>query len=275
MIVCINGDFVPATDAKISVFDHGLLYGDGVFETIAAVGGRIFWLEEHIDRLMASCRIIRLGIPWSREELSSLTAQTFERNQKDSGRLRINITRGIGGIPIDESLTCKPNLIIFSTTLDSYPRRYYENGIKMLLVENGRPYAAAKSLSFEPSVIAYLSAAENGCDEALFLDPRGNVLEGSASNLFIVTNGAIKTPRQGILLGVTRNKVIDLAERLGIAVEEADVRLGELEQADEAFLTGTTKKIVPAVQVGQTMIGGGTPGIVTRRLMDAFATTYF
>jgi branched-chain amino acid aminotransferase len=275
MIVCVNGDFVSPSDAKISVFDHGLLYGDGVFETIAAVAGRIFWLEEHIDRLMASCRILRLDIPWSREELSNLAAQTFEKNQEESGRLRITITRGIGGIPISQSPGCRPNLVIISTKLDFFPARCYETGIKLMLVNSGRSHPAAKSLSFVPSVMAYLTALDGGFDEALFADDHGNVLEGSTSNLFIVNKGAIKTPRDGILVGITRNKVIDLANKLHFAVEEADVKLAELEQAEEAFITGTTKKILPAVMIGDIKIGGGVPGTVTGRLMEAFANTYF
>jgi branched-chain amino acid aminotransferase len=275
MIVCINGEFVAAADAKISVFDHGLLYGDGVFETIAAVGGRIFWLDEHIDRLRASCSTLRLAIPWGNKELSGLAAETFRRTHEQAGRIRITITRGIGGVPIDESPGCTPNLIIFSSKLEFFPGHCYESGIKLTLADYGRPYPAAKNLSFVPSVMAHLMAAENGYDEALFVDGRGNVLEGSTSNLFVVKHGRIKTPTEGILVGVTRNKVIDLADELGLVVEEANVKLAELVEADEAFITGTTKRILPAVRIGDRKIGDGRPGKVTLHLMSAFARAYF
>jgi branched-chain amino acid aminotransferase len=275
LIVCLNGKFVDGSEASVSVFDHGLLYGDGVFDTIAAMKGRIFWLEEHLDRLLEGCRLISLTIPWSRQQLIDLTEETFRRNGGDSGRIRITVTRGEGAIPILGSLSCKPNLIIFSTKLELYPESLYETGMKLIVIKHQRVYPQVKNLSFLPSVLGYLESLKFGANEALFVDQEGNVLEGSTFNIFVVRDGKLTTPPDQILFGITRNKVIELARGLGIVVGESKVSLQQALTADEIFATGTTKKILPVTEIDDAEINHGKVGQMTRHLMSAFAQKYF
>jgi branched-chain amino acid aminotransferase len=275
VIICLNGKFVAESQAKISVFDHGLLYGDGVFDTILAVNGQIFWLDEHIDRLLDGCERIRLQIPWKKQELIALATETFQRNGGDTGRIRITITRGEGGIPIHDSPNCKPNLIIFSTQLEFYPQFLYEKGIKLAITRHQRVYPRVKSLSFIPSVLGYLEGLEIGADEALFVNQDGNILEGSTFNIFVVNDGRIRTPQDQILVGITRNKVIELSFRIGLKVEEANIPLMDALSADEVFLTGTTKKILPVSHIDEAVINMGKIGEITRKLMVAFSEYYF
>ena len=275
MIICLNGKFVDESEAKISVFDHGLLYGDGVFDTILGVNGRIFWLEEHIDRLLEGCQRIRLRVPWQRAELIAFATETFQRNGGDSGRIRITITRGEGGIPIHDAPNCKPNLIIFSSQLELYPQSLYERGMKLAVTQHQRVYPGVKNLSFLPSVLGYLESLESDAHEALFVDRDNNVLEGSTFNVFVVKAGRIKTPPDQVLVGVTRNKVIELARRLGLEVEEAKIPLKDALSADEIFATGTTKKILPVSRIDESLINQGIIGEITRNLMAAFSKYYF
>jgi len=275
MIVCVNGEFVDAADAKISVFDHGLLYGDGVFDTIAGVGGRIFWLSEHIDRLLDGCSRIDLALPWSKQALMDMTEAVFRRNGGHSGRIRITITRGAGEVPLTALHTCRPMLIIFSTPLEQYPSELYTRGLKLAIAPYGRIYPRVKSLSFLASVFGYLTASSLGCDEAVFVDHDGNLLEGSTFNVFIVKDGRIATPRENMLQGVTRDKVVEMARTMGFQVDEVTVPLTDAQQADEMFATGTTKKIVPITQLGDHMIANREVGRVTSALMKQFAELYF
>lgn len=275
MIVCLNEDFVSASDARISIFDHGLLYGDGVFDTIMAINGRIFWLGEHVDRLLQGCENIYLNIPWTRQKLISLTEETFQRNGGDSGRIRITITRGEGDVPISDALNCKPNLIIISSKLERYPTAIYEKGMKLTTALHRRVYPFVKNLSFLPSVLGYLDSLRAGFDDSIFVDEDSNVLEGTTFNVFAVKNGRLKTPREGMLVGVTRNKVIELARNNRLFVEEAKLPLDELKLADEVFITGTTKKIVPITQINETIINDRKVGEITSSLMRKFSEEYF
>jgi branched-chain amino acid aminotransferase len=275
MIVCLNEKFVSASDAKISIFDHGLLYGDGVFDTIMARNGRIFWLGEHVDRLLEGCENIYLNIPWTRQKLINLTEETFERNGGDSGRIRITITRGESDVPISNTLNCRPSLIIFSSELERYPKELYEKGIKLTTTLHRRVHPFVKNLSFLPSVLGYLDSLRAGFDDSIFVDEDSNVLEGTTFNVFAIKNGKLKTPREGMLVGVTRNKVIELARKNRLVVEEAKLPLDELKFADEALITGTTKKIVPITRINETIINDGKVGEITSSLMRKFSEEYF
>jgi branched-chain amino acid aminotransferase len=275
MIVCMNGEFVDAADAKVSVFDHGLLYGDGVFDTIAGVRGRIFWLSEHVDRLLDGCSRIDLTLPWSKRELMEMTEAVFRKNGGDSGRIRITITRGAGEVPLTALHTCRPTLIIFSTPLEQYPSELYTKGLRLAIAPYGRIYPRVKSLSFLASVLGYLTAESSECDEAVFVDHDGNLLEGSTFNVFVVKDGRIVTPRENMLQGVTRDKVVEMARAMGLPVDETTVRLADAQHADEMFATGTTKKIVPVTQIGEHVIASRQVGRVTSALMKRFAELYF
>ncbi|MCK5040353.1 MAG: aminotransferase class IV [Candidatus Aenigmarchaeota archaeon] len=275
MIVCINGKFVNEKEAKISVFDHGLLYGDGVFDTIAAINGQIFWLEEHINRLLDGCNQIYLKIPWSKKELINLIEETIQKNNHNYGRIRITITRGEKDIPIYSSETCKPNLIIFSSQIDFLDKQEYEQGIKLQTTNTLRVFPQTKNLSFMPSVLAFLNAKKGGYDDALFVEENGTVREGCTFNIFAIKNKKIKTPSQNVLPGVTALKVAEMATNIGFPVSQDILTLNELKKADEVFITGTTKKIVPVVQIDKTKIGDGGVGSTTKELMNKFSEIYF
>lgn len=274
MIICINGKFVHEKEAKISVFDHGLLYGDGIFDTIAAVNNKIFWLEEHIARLVDGCKKIDLRIPWSKKELIKLTEATWRKNNKKNARIRIMITRGENGITIYDSKKCKPNLIIFSVDLKFYSKKYYKNGMKLITTETMRILPQSKNLSFLPSVLGCLQAKKLGYDDALFVE-NDLVKEGTTFNIFLIKGNKIKTPNKNILKGVTAEKVIEMTKNLGFSIKEEDMKLTKLQSADEVFITGTTKKIVPVIQINKTKINNGKVGEVTKKLMNKFSEIYF
>lgn len=271
----MNGTFVDASNAYVSVFDHGLLYGDGVFDTIAAVNGRIFWLDEHIDRLLNGCGELSIEPPWTRDMLIKWTRQLFELNHMPTARLRITVTRGEGGIPIYELRKCRPNLIIFSTPLDLPPDGYYQRGLSLKTVSYERIHPRVKSLSFLASILGYLDASAENADDAVFVNRDSAVSEGATFNVFAVSERTLFTAADGILMGITRAKVCDLARHSGYSVVEHTLPLSKLLEADEAFITGTTKRLVPVCLVNGRLIGGGIPGAVTRDLLARFRSLYF
>lgn len=275
MIICVNGEFIDSEEAKISVFDHGLLYGDGVFDTIAAVNGQIYWLDEHIDRLMEGCSLLRIKIPWTREKLIAWSRQLFDLNQVPTSRLRITITRGEGEAPIYAIRHCQPNLIIFATPLDLPQESLYHRGLSLKTVTHNRIFPRVKSLSFLPSILGFIDASECDADDAVFLKDKQYVLEGSTFNIFAVAGRTIFTPNDDILLGVTRAKVIDLARNAGCSVVEGPLMLSDMLRMDEAFITGTTKRIIPISHVDRCRIGAKTPGDVTIELLTLFRKSYF
>ncbi len=275
MQVCLNGEFVDASEAKISVFDHGLLYGDGVFDTIAAVDGRIFWLPEHIDRLIEGCQRLRITIPWVRESLLLWTDSLFRINSTPTSRLRITVTRGEGEIPLYSALQCKPNLIIFGTPLDLPNDSIYERGLRLKTASYSRIFPGTKNLSFLASVLAYLEAFAADVDDAIFVSQDGLVLEGATFNIFAVNGRTISTPKDNVLAGVTRAKVIELARSCGYTVNETSVPLAEIFSADEVFVTGTTKRIIPVVALNETPIGVGRRRIACQELLSKFRSLYF
>jgi branched-chain amino acid aminotransferase len=275
MVVCVNGRFVAQDEAVISVFDHGLLYGDGVFDTIAAVDGTVYWLDEHLDRLLDGCATLRITVPWTRASLVDWTHGLIERNHTPTARLRLTITRGCGEVPIYASRACRPNLVMIGTPLDLPDPRVYEQGVRLKTTELARVCPHVKSLNFLPSVLAYFDAHEAGADDALFVSPDRRVREGATFNVAAIRGRTVVTPAAEMLMGVTRAKVIDLARASGYTVDEQPLPLEDLFAADEAFLTGTTKRVIPICGVDGRAIGDGRPGPVTRDLLARFRRQYF
>lgn len=275
--ISINGKICGRDDAKISVYDHGLLYGDGVFEGIRIYSGRIFRLKDHIDRLYDSARSIALEIPISREEMTRDVEATVEGYGAPDGYIRLVVTRGVGNLGLDPR-KCVPNIIIIVDGISLYPKEYYENGLDIVTAATTRSHPAAlsprvKSLNYLNNILAKMEAIRAGCFEALMLNHNGEVAEGTGDNIFVIKNGVIRTPPldAGILEGVTRNAVIDLARGAGHAVHEATLIRHDVYVADEVFLTGTAAELIPVVRCDGRPIGTGKPGPITRQLRELFA----
>ncbi|MBW4677710.1 MAG: aminotransferase class IV [Desmonostoc geniculatum HA4340-LM1] len=275
MTVCINGQFFSSDEAKISVFDHGLLYGDGVFDTIAAVNGKIWWLDEHLDRLLEGCNSILLKHPWSKSELIDLSKETFLRTNQLNGRIRITITRGVGDVPSYSIDSCKPNLIIFATPLDFPEESTYSKGLSLKSVYYSRVFPKVKNLSFLPSVIGTIDAKNTGFDDSVFVNFSNYITEGTSWNIFLLTDNKLITPGDSLLVGVTRNKVIELADSLGIIVELSSVPLEALYSAQEVFITGTTKRIIGITRVDDFFINNGNIGKLTNKLFKEFRKVFY
>jgi len=275
MKICINGKFYNKEEAKISVFDHGFLYGDGVFDTVAAINGKIWWLEEHIDRLLEGCNKLEINHDWSKKELIKLCEQTFQENEETNGRLNIIITRGTGEITIYDSKECKPNLIICCTKINFPPEELYNDGARLITNNIDRIMPSVKNLNFLPSVISYYNAKERGFDDALFINSNKNISEGTTFNIFIIKKGILITPKNNILNGVTREKVIDLAKKIGYEVIEKEIKLEEVYNSDEVFITGTTKRVVPIIQINDKIINNKKIGPITKNLMQEFSLRYY
>lgn len=277
-LVYIDGEFVPRSQAKISVFDHGLLYGDGVFEGIRSYNGVVFKLVEHVDRLYDSAKTIMLEIPIKKEEMINIVLETLRRNNLKDAYIRLIVTRGVGDLGLDPRKCVKPSIIVIAQPMEPLlGREVKEKGVKLIVssVRRDRVDATthqAKTLNYLNSILAKIEAINAGVDDSILLDERGFVSEASAANLFIVKNNIISTPPQtaGILPGITRATVIEIAKKIGYTVEERDITPHELVTADEVFLTGTAAEIVPVVEISRRKIGDGKPGPVTRRLMEEF-----
>ncbi len=278
LLVYIDGEFVPRSQAKVSVFDHGLLYGDGVFEGIRSYNGVVFKLLEHIDRLYDSAKTILLNIPVTKEEMVKIVLETLKRNNLKDAYIRLIVTRGVGDLGLDPRKCSKPSIIVIAQPMEPLlGREVKEKGVKLIIssIRRDRVDATshqAKTLNYLNSILAKIEAINSGADDAVLLDERGFVSEASAANLFIVKNNNIFTPPQtaGILPGITRATVIELARRIGYRVEERDITPIELLTADEVFLTGTAAEIVPVVEISGRKIGDGKPGQVTKRLIEEF-----
>jgi branched-chain amino acid aminotransferase len=275
MTVCINGEFLNSNEAKISVFDHGFLYGDGVFDTIAAVNGKIWWLDEHLDRMIKGCSSISLEHPWSKSTLLELTKETFRLTGERDGRIRITITRGVGDVPSYNIDSCKPNLVIFVTPLDFPQESTYSRGLSLKSVNYYRVFPEVKNLSFLPSILGYRDAKRAGFDDAVFVNSYGYVSEGTTWNIFLFADQKLITPGDSLLVGVTRNKVIELAESLGISVEMSSVPIETLYSAQEVFVTGTTKRILRVTRIDDFVIGKGNVGELTRKLLGEFRRVFY
>lgn len=278
MKVYINGQLVPKEEAKISVFDHGLLYGDGVFEGIRAYNGRIFKLDEHIQRLYRSAHTFLIELPISQAEMRNAVIETLRANDLRDAYIRITVSRGTGLGLDPRNVVGPPTIIIITDKLSLYPESMYENGLEVITVSVRVPPAQAidprvKSLGkYINNIMAKFLANQYGAGEGLMLTVDGYVAEATGDNLFIVSDGAIYTPPAsvGILEGITRNTVIELAKKEGYKVEERMMTLYDVYNADEAFLTGTAAEMIPMVKLDGRTIGTGKPGPITKHLLECF-----
>jgi len=276
-LVFMNDRLVPESEARLSVFDHGLLYGDGVFEGLRSYGGRVFRLDAHLDRLWQSARAIRLEIPAGREAVARAVLETLEANGLTDGYVRLIVTRGAGGLGLDPGKTSHPQLIVIADTISLYPAEYYQQGLRIVTASTQRTQPAAlspriKSLNYLNNIMAKLEGLQAGCVEALMLNHKGEVAECTGDNIFCVRSGVLLTPPTdaGILEGVTRNAVIELAAAAGVPCREQTLVRHDLYTAEECFLTGTAAEVVPVVEIDGRPIGSGTPGEVTARLTRDF-----
>jgi branched-chain amino acid aminotransferase len=276
--VYIDGEFYPKGEAKISVYDHGLLYGDGVFEGIREYNGTVFRLREHIERLFEGLRVIRVNIPYTKEQIIDAVVETLQKNNLTDAYIRLVITRGRGNLGLDPRSCPKPSIIIMAEPVaPAHGREARERGITAVISSIRRDMVdgtshEVKSLNYIQSIMSKFQAIDSGTDEAVMLDHRGMISEFHGSNLFILKQGILHTPTSaaGILHGVTRARVMKLAEELGYEVRERDVTPYELLTADEAFLTGTMAEIVPVVKVQGVPIADGKPGPVTKEIIRTF-----
>ncbi len=277
LIVFIDNEYYPKSQAKISVFDHGLLYGDGIFEGIRAYNGIVFKLKEHIDRLYASAHVIMLKIPMTKKEMIQAVIETLKRNNLRDAYIRLVITRGVGGLGLDPRKCEIPTIIIITDIIKLQIIEAKEKGITTIIPWVRRDAIDAtshevKSLNYLNSILARIEANIVGVDEAICLNKDGFVCEGVGENLFIVKQGKLITPlaTTGALPGITRNRVIELANELGYEVFERNITITELFTSDEAFFTGTAVEIVPVVEINKRKIGNGLPGSVTKQIMQEF-----
>lgn len=275
--VYINGKLYDKQDAKISVYDHGFLYGDGVFEGIRSYGGKVFKLAEHLDRLWDSAKAIWLQIPLSKQEMARAIEDTLAENGIKDGYIRVVVSRGCGTLGLDPNKCSDPQVIIITDHISLYPDELYQKGLEIVTVSTIRNHPAAlnprvKSLNYLNNILAKIEGLQAGCIEALMLNHKGEVAECTGDNLFLVRGGRITTPpnEAGILEGITRQAVINLARDLGVEVREAPLTKHDVYIADECFLTGTAAEVVPVVKVDSRPIGDGTPGQITRQLMAQF-----
>lgn len=277
MKVYLDGQLVDEADAKVSVFDHGLLYGDGVFEGIRMYHNRIFKLREHIERLYWSAKAILLEIPMSQEEMMQACLETCRANQLREGYIRLIVTRGRGTLGLDPRRCPKPSVIIIAATIQLYPEKVYNEGMTIATVPTTRMLVnsvnpAIKSLNYLNNILARIEANLIGVEEAIMLNSEGFVAECTGDNIFSVQKGRLYTPplSAGALYGITRNTVLDCARELGIPTAEPNLTRYDLYTADEMFLTGTAAEMVPVVKVDGRVIGTGQPGPITAKLLAAF-----
>jgi branched-chain amino acid aminotransferase len=275
--IYINGKFFDKADAKISVFDHGLLYGDGIFEGLRIYEGRVFRLRQHLERLYDSAKAIKLEMPITFEQMMDATRNAVEVNQKKDGYIRLVVTRGAGSLGLDPRKASNPQVIIIVDDIKLYPQEMYDNGLTIVTASTIRNHPNSlnpriKSLNYLSSILAQIECIEAGCIEALMLNHKGEVAEGSADNIFIVKRGVVKTPppEAGILEGITREAVMELATKAGITVQQTALTRFDVYGADECFLTGTAAELIPVVKVDGRAIGTGKPGPITKRLHERF-----
>jgi branched-chain amino acid aminotransferase len=277
MKVYIDGKFFDEQAAKVSVFDHGLLYGDGIFEGIRAYNGRVFKLKEHIDRLFFSAKAILLEIPMSHADLMAATVEACRRNKVRDGYIRLVVTRGVGTLGLNPK-TCKnPSVIIIAGKIQLYPPEIYQKGMPIVTVPTVRNLQSAvnpaiKSLNYLNNILAKIEANNAGCEEAILLNSEGFVAECTGDNLFIVREGQLLTPplSAGALYGVTRRVVMEIAIESGMTVQEPNLTRYDLFNAEECFLTGTGAEIVPVTSIDGRAIGNGKPGPITMRLVAQY-----
>jgi len=277
MKIYIDGAFLPESEAKISVFDHGLLYGDGVFEGIRFYNGRVFRLEEHFDRLWDSAQAISLTIPLTREEMTEALLESVRQNELRDGYIRLIVTRGIGNLGLNPENCKRSSVIIIAASIALYPEEQYQRGLDVITCGTRRISPAAlsgqvKSLNYLNNILAKIEAMQAGAGEGLMLNEQGYVAECTGDNIFVLKRGKIATPpiSAGGLRGITRDVVIEIAEDFGIPVHEPDLTRYDIYTAEECFLTGTAAEIIPVISLDKRVIGSGKPGPVTARFIKRF-----
>ncbi len=277
MKIWLDGNLVEESEAKVSVFDHGLLYGDGVFEGIRFYNGRIFRLEDHIRRLFDSARAIILNLPWSQAEVCQFVCDTCAANGLSDGYIRLVATRGAGELGLNPYLCPVPTMFIITSTIQLYPQEYYQNGLSIITCATRRPSPGAlmpqvKSLNYLNNIMAKVEAIQANALEAVMLNEQGYVAECTGDNLFLVKNGTLHTPliSDGALDGITRSVIIELAAKLAIPCVEHSLTRYDIFTADECFLTGTAAEVIPVVALDRRVIGTGAPGPFTQQFLSAF-----
>jgi branched-chain amino acid aminotransferase len=274
--IYLNGKIVDRNDAKVSVYDHGYLYGDGVFEGIRCYNGKVFRHKEHINRLYDSARAVMLEIPMPPEAMIRAVEDTVKAHGKPNAYIRLVVSRGGGNLGLDPR-KCEPNVVIIVDDIQLYPVELYESGLEIITASTIRNHANAlspriKSLNYLNNILAKIEAIRAGCLEAIMLNTQGEVAECTGDNIFIVKNGELKTPppEAGILVGITRNAVIQIALEAGIRTHECPLTRYDVYSADECFLTGTAAEVIAVVKVDGRPIGAGKPGHTTRKLRELF-----
>lgn len=277
ILIYLNGKFVPKEEAKVSVFDHGYLYGDGVFEGIRAYNGRVFRLDEHLIRLYDSAQAINLNIPMTIKEMEEALLETLRKNELRDAYIRLVVSRGPGDLGLDPRKCAKPTVVIIADKINLYPQEMYDNGLKVVTVATRRNHPealspAVKSLNYLNNILARIEATVAGVEEAILLNADGYVTECTGDNLFFVKGNSLCTPpaHLGNLIGVTRNTVMEIASKLGMDVQEKVFTRYELYTADEVFLTGTAAEVVPVVEIDGRSIKDGKPGQNTLKLISAY-----
>tara|TARA_B110000881_G_scaffold149684_1_gene132718 strand:+ start:344 stop:1216 length:873 start_codon:yes stop_codon:yes gene_type:complete len=275
--IWLDGNIVDESEAKVSVFDHGLLYGDGIFEGIRFYEGRVFRLTEHIERLYLSAKALLLKMPWTLEEVCEATLETIRANELTDGYIRLVVTRGVGDLGLNPYLCPSPSMFIIASGITLYPKELYENGLEVVTCSTRRPTPASlspqvKSLNYLNNVMAKIEALKAGAKEGLMLNEQGYVAECTGDNVFIVKKGVVLTPpvSDGSLDGITRQVIFDLCDELGIIIQEVSMTRYDLYTADESFLTGTAAETIPMVKLDEREIGDGKPGPVSLRLIEAY-----
>ncbi len=277
MKVFIDGKYYDEKNAKVSVFDHGLLYGDGIFEGIRAYSGRVFKLREHIDRLFYSAKAILLEMPMTHAELMRAVVETCRKNKLREGYIRLVVTRGVGTLGLNPNRCKKPSVIVIAGRIKLYPQEMYDNGMAIVTVATTRNLhnalnPAIKSLNYLNNILAKIEANNAGCEEAIMLNSEGYVAECTGDNIFLIKGRQLMTPplSAGALYGITRSVVMDLARQAGLEVSEPNLTRYDVYNADECFLTGTAAEVIPVVKVDGRVIGTGKPGALTQQLLQRF-----
>ncbi len=274
-MIYLNNKLVPRDRALISVYDHGFLYGDGIYETLRAYKGIVYMIDEHVSRLFRSALLISLEVPLAADEVKEAVYQTLKANRLSEAVIRITISRGPGPVGLDPALCLAPTFVIFAGEFKPYPPRLYKRGVKVAVVPTRRNYKKAldpqiKSLNFLNNVLAKIEAKERGAYEAIMLNYRGYIAEGTVSNVFFIRDKVLCTPslNTGILDGITRRTILGLAEELNIETEEGNFRPGDMHASQEVFISNTTMELMPVSQADDSTIGP--PGTITKNLHRAY-----
>jgi branched-chain amino acid aminotransferase len=277
MKVWMNGELIDASEARVGVWDHGLLYGDGVFEGIRIYNGRIFLCEQHVERLFNSAEQLRLHIPYTPEQITAAMGDALRANGIDNGYIRLVVTRGPGTLGLNPRECCDPCVFIIADGIQLYPKELYESGMAVIIAKTVRVSprmipSSVKSLNYLNNILAKIEALDAGVQEAMMLNEHGHVSEATGDNIFIVADGVLVTPplSASVLPGITRETVLRLAEAAGIACEQRKIMPEELYAAEECFLTGTACEVIPVTKVDDRTIGDGQPGRTTLKLLQAF-----